>query len=367
MRRTPSHRQKRRSKFFASGYGVSASVPSEHPPVAPLAENPSIESGAASDSPVRKKKIIRPARVKNPRVARWEYLLFSAVFSFFRRLPFTLAFRLGQGIGLLLYLVDFPHRRVGMKNLRLAFPEKSEAERRAILRESMRNLGRLIAEFCHLHTLTKDNISERVRLANPEQWHALVSQFQSTGALILTGHFGNWELLACAHALYGFPVHIIHRRLRNPLIDDVIVQERALCGNKVIRKTTAGIEVFRAIKQKAIVVAAVDQNASGRMGVFVPFFSHLASTTSGLAGLALVSGVPVIPAVLVREHGSWRHRIEILPPVEPVHTGNQETDLREMTAKFTAVFEQFVRQYPDHWLWIHKRWKRRPDGEAPLY
>jgi KDO2-lipid IV(A) lauroyltransferase len=210
----------------------------------------------------------------------------------------------------------------------------------------MRNLGRLMAEFCHLHEINKDNIMERVRFANPEQWNALVSQFRETGALILTGHFGNWELLAYAHAYYGFPVHIVHRRLQNPLIDDAIVRERERCGNKVIRKTTAGIEVFRAIKQKAIVVAAVDQNASGRMGVFVPFFSRLASTSSGLAGLALASGVPVIPAVLVRENGLWNHRIEILPPVEPIRTGDQETDLRETTARFTAVFEEFVRQYP---------------------
>jgi KDO2-lipid IV(A) lauroyltransferase len=135
----------------------------------------------------------------------------------------------------------------------------------------------------------------------------------------------------------------------------------------VIRKTTAGIEVFRAIRQKALVVAAVDQNASGRMGVFVPFFSRQASTSTGLAGLALASGVPVIPAVLVREPGTWRHRVVIWAPVEPVKTGNAEADLYTTTEKFSAVFQQMVEQYPDHWLWIHKRWKRRPDGEAPIY
>ncbi len=340
---------------------------SEHRPVASPTDETPVESSSAANAKVRKKKVIRPARVKNPRVAHWEYILFNGIFSFFRVLPFPLAFRLGEWVGRALYVVDRRRRRVGLRNLSFAFPEKSETERRAILRESMRNLGRLMAEFCHLHEINRDNIMARVRLANPEQWTALVNQFRETGALILTGHFGNWELFAYAHAYYGFPVHIVHRRLQNPLIDDAIVRERERCGNKVIRKTTAGIEVFRAIKQKAIVVAAIDQNASGRMGVFVPFFSRLASTSSGLAGLALASGVPVIPAVLVREHGSWNHRIEILPPIEPVRTGDQETDLRETTAKFTAIFEQFVRQYPDHWLWIHKRWKRRPEGEKAMY
>lgn len=342
-------------------------MPSESSSTAPLAEETSGESPPTNRSHPRKKKIIRPAREKNRVLAYGEYILFMGLFSFFRFLPLPIAFRVGELIGWLLYTCDRAHRRAGLINLALAFPEKSEAERRAILRQSMLNLGRLLAEFCHLSEVTKDNIDERVQLANPEQWRALVNTCKESGALILTGHFGNWELLAHAHACYGFPVHIIHRRLRNPLIDNLIVQERERCGNKVIRKTTAGIEVFRAIRQKAFVVAAVDQNASGRMGVFVPFFSRLASTSSGLAGLALASGVPVVPAFLVREQNSWRHRIEILPPVEPVRTGDQETDLRETTAKFTAVFQQIVEQYPDHWLWIHKRWKRRPDGEAAIY
>jgi KDO2-lipid IV(A) lauroyltransferase len=135
----------------------------------------------------------------------------------------------------------------------------------------------------------------------------------------------------------------------------------------VIKKTTAGIEVFRAIKKKSAVVAAVDQNASGRMGIFVPFFSRLASTSAGLAGLALTTGVPVVPAFLVRENGSCQHRIVVLPLIEPVRTGNQEEDIRATTAKFTAVFQAMVERYPDHWLWIHKRWKRRPDGDTPVY
>ncbi|MGE0679847.1 MAG: lysophospholipid acyltransferase family protein [Candidatus Binatia bacterium] len=332
-----------------------------------LADETPGESPPPKRARLHKKKIIRPAREKNRILAYGEYLLFVGLFSFFRFLPFPIAFRVGELIGWLLYTCDRPHRRVGMLNLTLAFPEKSEVERRTILRKSMLNLGRLLAEFCHLPEVTKDNIEERVRLANPEQWRALISACKDSGALILTGHFGNWELLAHAQACYGFPLYIIHRGLRNPLIDNLIVQERERCGNKVIRKTTAGIEVFRAIRQKAIVVAAVDQNASGRMGVFVPFFSRLASTSSGLAGLALASGVPVVPAFLVREQDSWRHRIEILPPVEPIRTGDQETDLRETTAKFTAIFQQIVEQHPDHWLWIHKRWKRRPEGEETIY
>ena len=322
---------------------------------------------SASEPRGRKRKVIRPARAKKGLLARAEYVFIRSLLGFFRLLPFPLAFRVGEAIGWLLYHCDRSHRRIGLTNLALAFPHKSEAERRQILRESLYNLGRLVAEFCHMHTLTKDNISRRVRFADFAQWQELLARGQNTGALILTGHFGNWELLAYAHACYGFPVHIIHRRLRNGLIDDLIVRERERCGNRVIHKTTAGIEVFRAIRQKALVVAAIDQNASGRMGAFVPFFSRLASTSTGLAGLALASNVPVVPAFLIREDGTWRHRIVVLPPVEPVRTGDQAADLCATTAKFTEVFQQMVERYPDHWLWIHKRWKRRPDGEASIY
>jgi len=320
-----------------------------------------------TNSQERRKKSIRPASEKKRALARCEYILVLGFLSLFRLLPFSLAFRIGEAIGWLLYQCDRPHRRIGLMNLGFAFPHKSEAERQQILRESLLNLGRLIAEFCHMHTLTRDHIGERVRFTDFAQWQELLTGAQNTGALILTGHFGNWELFAHAHACYGFPVHIIHRRLRNGLVDDLLVHERERCGNKVIRKTTAGIEVFRAIRHKALVVAAVDQNASGRMGTFVPFFSRLASTSTGLAGLALASNVPVVPAFLIREKGTWRHRIVVLPPVEPVRTGDQEADLRATTAKFTEVFQQMVEQYPDHWLWIHKRWKRRPEGEASIY
>ena len=337
----------------------------EGTPPSSSASSPAVDR--QSQKPVRRKKIIRPAREKHPFVARCEYVLFLGLFSLLRAVPFRLAFRLGEFGGWLLYVCDRPHRRVGLLNLTIAFPGKTQAERLAILRESFLNLGRLVAEFCHFRTLTKETISERVSFADFAQWQELVTKAKETGALILAGHFGNWELSAYAHACYGFPLHIIHRRLRNPLIDDVIVHERERCGTTVIRKTTAGLEVLRAIRKKALVVAAIDQNASGRMGVFVPFFSRLASTSSGLAGLALASGVPVIPAFLVRERGTWRHQIVVLPPVEPVRSGNQEADLLATTEKFSAVFQRMVEQYPEQWLWIHKRWKRRPEGEAPIY
>lgn len=333
---------------------------------APLA-NEEKEPLSPSPGSERKKKIIRPARQRHPVAARCEYILFLLLFSFLRALPFPLAFRVGEGIGWLLYHCDRHHRRVGLLNLSIAFPHKSKAEHHSILRKSLLNLGRMVAEFCHMYTLTPETIHERIEFTDFAQWREIVTKAQETGAVILTAHFGNWELLAYSHAHYGFPIRIIHRPLRNPLVDAIIVRERERSGNKVIRKTAAGMEVFRALRQKSFVAVAIDQNSSGRMGLFVPFFSRLASTSSGAAGLVLASGVPVIPAFPIRENGTWRHRIVVGPPVEAVRTGNQEEDLRLLTEKFSAIVQQMVEQYPDHWLWIHKRWKRRPQGEAEIY
>ena len=315
----------------------------------------------------RRKKIIRPAREKKHALARLEYVLFLALFTFFRVLPFRVAFRLGEGLGSLLYWIDWPHRKVGLTNLALAFPAKDTAERQRILRESFRNLGRLLAEFCHLRSLTPENIHERVQFENETEWRQLGDKLRQTGALILTGHFGNWELFAHAAACYGLPMHIIHRRLRNVFIEKVLTTERERCGTTVIKKTTAGLEVFRAIKKKSAVVAAVDQNASGRMGVFVPFFLA--------AGLNL--GRPGRPGSDNRGAGcaGFSGSGKRLGPTQDRNLTVDRTDsdwepkedIRATTAQFTAIFQDMVERYPDHWLWIHKRWKRRPDGDAPVY
>ncbi len=315
----------------------------------------------------RRKKPSRAPRPKAAFSAYSEYALFLLFFYGLRTLPFSFAFRLGQWLGHLLYYLDRPHRRVGMINLAIAFPTKTHSERQAILKESFANLGRMVMEFCHLRSLTSENIHKYVTPADPELWQRLVAEFSDKGALILTGHFGNWEYLACAHALYGCPVHIVHRPLRNRLIDAFITHERERCGTKILRKSTAGFEVLRAFKQQALIVLPIDQNASGRMAVFVDFFSRPASSSVGLATLALKFGAAVLPAFLVREGGTPRHRIILLPPVEPVRTGNLEKDLQETTQKFTRVFEQMVAQYPEHWLWLHKRWKRQPEHEPPVY
>jgi Kdo2-lipid IVA lauroyltransferase/acyltransferase len=284
-----------------------------------------------------------------------------------RALPFARAFRLGEALGGAAYRLARPQRRTALVNLRIAFPERSEREHLEIVRATCRNLGRMAAEFCHLPSVTRENVEQRVRFADRQYWDDNNHIIGTTGILVLTGHFGNWELLAHAMGLYGTPIHLIHRPFRNPAFERFVNAERARAGTGLISKRQAAREVVRVLRSNGIVAIPFDQNATGRWGVFAPFFGVPASTHPGLARLAQLSGAPVYPVFLVRENGSPRHRIEIGREVELVHDGDREAATIENLTRMNAVFADVVRRHPDHWIWMHKRWRTRPPGEPSLY
>jgi Kdo2-lipid IVA lauroyltransferase/acyltransferase len=307
-------------------------------------------------------------RPLSPLRAKLEFACFSVPVKMFRGLGFENAFRLGERLGDLAYVIARPQRHVALVNLRIAFPQKPETERLEILRESWRNFGRFAAEWCHMHRLTKETIGERVTFRDPEFWHGEAQTIiGSTGILVLTGHFGNWELLAHAIGLYGNPIHLVHRPFRNPLFDDFVNAERRRSGTVLISKRRAAHEIIQVLRQRGIVAVPFDQNATGRWGVFAEFFGVPASTHPGLARLHELSGSPVYPVFLVRKDRSPRHEIVILPRVETVRGGDRESDTVENTRRFNRAFEAMVRQHPDHWIWMHKRWRTRPLGEPSIY
>ena len=298
---------------------------------------------------------------------RIEYAVFRAAFIFFAALPLTVALRVGACIGELLYVVAARARRVALFNLQLAFPEKSLAERRRILRASSRNLGRLGAEFCHLPRLTAEELPHLVTFADRPAWEHALERAGKTGMVILTGHFGNWELLAYAHGLLGHPITLVHRAMRNKVFNEAIRVVRSKAGTRAIEKRAAAKEALRVLKRHGILVVPADQNQVFSFGVFVDFFGLPACTTPGPARLAMLTGAPILPVFLVREGESGRHRVEILPDVEVASTGNREDDIRITTQRCTAVLEDMIRRYPEQWIWFHKRWKTRPPGEPRLY
>lgn len=298
---------------------------------------------------------------------RLEYHVFRAALGLFSSLPRDAALKVGAGLGELFYLGDRRDRRVAMFNLGMAFPEKSLAERRRILRASCRNLGRLAAEFCQLPQLTADQLPSLITWPDRAYWDGELEKVRHTGAIILTGHFGSWELLAYAHALLGHPVTLVQRPMHNRVFDAAINAVRTGAGTRTISKRAAAKEALRVLKEHGLLAIPADQNQVFSYGVFVDFFGVPACTTTGPARLAMLTGAPIHPIFLVREGESGHHRVEVLPRIELVATGNREADIRANTQRCTAAIETIIRRYPEQWIWFHKRWKTRPLGEPKLY
>jgi len=296
-----------------------------------------------------------------------EYALVRGVQLGLTVLPLDLALRVGEALAWLAYLVAVRHRRIGMTNLALAFPERSRRERRRILRASMLNLGRMVVELLYLPKLSDEDLRRMVRFEDEQWWREAIAAERDTGAMVLSGHFGNWELCVYAHGRRGHPITMVHRTLANPHIDRWFNALRARAGTTLLRKSRAAVGALRAVRSGGLLVLPFDQNSVRNLGVFVPFFGVPASTNAGLALIALRTGAPVVPVFLVREGRSARHVVHVLPFLYAERTGNLEVDVVRNTERFSQVFEDMVRRYPEQWLWVHRRWKTRPLGEARFY
>jgi len=329
----------------------------------------SAERTAEAVAPRRRRTAARrrPPKARSQARDRLEYVALRAVMGVLAMLPLVVALRIGELFALAAYVLDVPHRRIGMRNLAIAFPDRPLAARRRILRQSFLNLGRMAVELAHLPRLSAAQLLDMVRFEDEAWWREAIEWERSTGVLILSGHFGNWELCVAAHGMRGHPVHLVHRAIGNPLVDRWLHDLRARAGTHMIRKSGAGRGVLRALPERALLVLPIDQNSTRGLGVFVDFFGLPASTNSGMARIALRTDAPIVPAFIVREGRSARHRVHILPILQVERTGDFEAEVRLNTQRFTEVFEDMVRRYPEQWLWMHKRWKTRPAGEARIY
>lgn len=298
---------------------------------------------------------------------RLEYGIVRFALGLLGALPRRLALRLGALIGDGFYAFDARDRKIALANLARAFPEMPDEERRAILRRSCRNLGRMLAEVCHFDSLTKDNIGRFVTIAQPKVWSDAVQRAQRDGAIVLTAHFGNFELLAHFQGLSGYPVTLAHRTMRNPLVDRIILDMRERVGTVSLPKKQAARLLLRALRQKGMVALLADQNQTANAGIFVDLFGTPACTTPGPARLAAHTGAPIVPVFLVREGESERHRLVIYPDVEPANTGDKLADMVETTERCNRAIERALTEHPDQWIWFHRRWKTRPPGEPPIY
>ena len=297
--------------------------------------------------------------------AQIEYLPVAALMRLFAAMPLARAIKAGASVGSIVARCDLGNRPIALKNLEIAFPELDSAARDKILLAMYRNWGRVLAEWPHAGKLNRANIENYVTYDGIENLDHALKLAERYGVLILTAHYGNFELLALAHSIYGHRLAMIHRPLRNPLIDYRIREVRRSFGAEVIERKQAGLSVVKYLRQKYHVAAALDLDV--RNGVFVNFFGTKACTSDALARIATATHVPVVPAFMVREGETARHRITVLPPLEMVSTRDREEDIRENTQRMTDAIEMMIRRHPEHWNWIHRRWKTRPSGEQRFY
>lgn len=280
-------------------------------------------------------------------------------------LPRSAARSAGAALASIAFRLRPPLRRAAEFNLQLAFPDWTDEQRKETIARMVRNIGWMAGEFSQFPRYTKQNISGVVIVEGEENY--LAGARKGKGVLFLTGHMGAWELSSFAHALYGFPCHFLVRPIDNERVDSLVNRYRCFSGCTAIGKNESARTILRVLHDGGTVGILADQNTMPEEGVFVDFFGISACTTTGLARLASRTGAAVVPGYAIWDSDLQKYRLIFEPEVELVRTGDDETDIRENTARHTKVIERFARNYPDQWLWVHKRWKTRPPGEKSIY
>lgn len=283
-------------------------------------------------------------------------------------LPDGAALRLGAALGRGWARFGLPRARAARVNLRIAFPEWSEAERERVRVASFENLGRGLVELAWLGRREPGVLAARVSIEGAHHVAAARERANGGGAIVLTAHFGSWEFFAAAMAAHGFPLTIVQRVRDDASLHAVLQERRAEAGAAYLARGSAAFAALRALRRGDLLALPFDQNAHASQGVFVPFFGRLAATHTAPVRLAMLSGAPVIPAFLHRERANpMRHRARFLAPLE-LAPGSDDEAVLENTRRMTRAIEDEVRRAPEQWAWVHRRWRTQPAGEPrPAY
>jgi len=276
-------------------------------------------------------------------------------------LPYRIASDAGGLIGRLGYKIDKRHRNVAIENLSRAFPGRDRKDISRIANKVFENLGRSVAEFIHIASRPPDSVREMLNkwVKIEGQDHVNNAIMNNKGIIYLGAHFGNWELLGQVLSTNKCGFNVIARPIDNYRLNQIIVSLRSVLGANVLSKKGVLRDTLRVLKKGGAVGILLDQNSSKEDGVFVDYFGQLAATNKGLALIAMKSGASVIPVFIVRED-TCRHRVVYLPEIEIKRSDDLESDVLTYTQKFTSIIESFVRDHPEQWFWMHRRWKTRP-------
>lgn len=282
-------------------------------------------------------------------------------------LPRGAAIPLGRAMGRMAYHLGGGLRRTGQRNLELAFPEMDSRERERLLRACFDSLGRLLGEFSQFPRATPESLRAMVEYDQVGLAHLREAEKNRRGVIFLTGHIGAWEILSFCWSALEYPLSFLVRPIDNPRVEELIESIRTRFGNRPIDKKSAARAALRVLREGGTLGILADLNTQRHEGVFVPFFNHPACTTTGVAWLALKANAIVIPTCAVWNERAQKYFFHGDPPVELVRTGDERKDIETNTANFTAAIERMVRKYPEQYLWIHKRFRTRPVGEADFY
>lgn len=296
---------------------------------------------------------------------RFEYFIAWAGLKLLGIFPRQAARFFGARFAAVVYALQPKLHRIALFNLQIAFPDWTLAQRERVIDGMVRQIGWMIGEFSQFPKYTRANIEKLVVIDGAENFAA--AQKRGRGVLFLTGHMSAWELAPFAHAVYGHPLHFLVRPIKNRRVDALINGYRCLSGNQPIDKNRAARAMLKVLGDAGTVGILADHNTSIEEGVFVDFFGVPASTTSGLARIALRTEAAVVPGFLCWDDAASKYRLQFGPAVELVRSDDEDEDVRENTQRFMRIIEEYVRAHPEQWVWIHKRWKTRPAGEKPVY
>lgn len=298
-----------------------------------------------------------------------EYAAAKSVISFFGVLPRNAGIWFGISTGGLAYQLLGKLRRTGQRNLELAFPDKSAAERTQILKAAFRNLGRVMATVSKFGELNAGNISDFIEYNVDPAYLAAFEKIKTNGRgrILLGGHIGNWELQAFSYSVSFEQISFLARKMDNPRIEKMILDIRTRLGNKQIDKINSATQIMRVLRSGGTIGVLADVNSHPKEGVFVPFFGIPACTASGIALLAIRANAVIVPAFAIWDETRGKYFMAYDRIIEPVNSGDRKRDIEETTALFVAATERIIRAYPEQWIWIHRRWKTRPPGAEELY
>jgi Kdo2-lipid IVA lauroyltransferase/acyltransferase len=290
-----------------------------------------------------------------------EYAMVALTTAITRRLPWSVVQAMGTGLGFLFYTLDGRHRRIAMGNVAAAFPRKTTAERRRLVRRVFGHFGRLLFEMLKFSGLTHAEMLNRVEFEGDDRVRA--AHALGKGALLFTGHFGCWEINAMAHGAALWPMGVLARPLDNARLHRLLERIRGCTGNYVIYRRGALRRVLKALAANDAIAILIDQHIQAPDAVTVSFFDRPAATTLALAVLALRTGAPVIPVFATPLPGG-RYKLTYEHPVDPPVDDSPEA-IRDFTQRCTDVLEMQVRRQPDLWLWMHRRWRDEalPEGQ----